>query len=167
MSAPRDAATLEAIAADPIFSRTFWLRIRPTPTGCWLWRGHSRKGDGYGRVMYRGRQVFAHRVAFRLAIGPIPADRQLDHLCRVRNCMNPEHLEGVTHAENIARGLTGIHQRNKTHCPQGHAYTSENTYWIARSQARKVGRHTYMVRRCRRCHLDQQNAARAARRAVA
>lgn len=107
----------------------------PEPnSGCWLWMGFINKG-GYGRL----KRYFAHRVSYELMKGEIPAGLDLDHLCRNRACVNPDHLEPVTRQVNCQRGetghITGAKKRAKTHCPQGHEYTSENT-WIYRG-ARK------------------------------
>ena len=87
--------------------------------------------------------ALAHRVAYELQVGPIPVGLQLDHLCRVRSCVNPAHLEPVTSAENTRRGLRAM----KTHCPQGHPYAGENLL------IRPTGQ-----RRCRTCHLAGKRA---------
>jgi hypothetical protein len=105
----------------------FDKRVIPEPnSGCWLWTG--AENQGYGRVYkWRGRSQMAHRVAYEHAHGPIPAGLHLDHLCRNTYCVNPDHLEPVTCAENIKRGNTGINNRSKDRCPQGHPYDAENT----------------------------------------
>lgn len=91
--------------------------------------------DGYGRFSMKPKPPqLAHRVAHELLIGPIPNGLHVDHLCRVRHCVNPDHLEAVTQRENNLR-IPGLGEnlillaRAKTHCPQGHEYTEENTYW--------------------------------------
>jgi len=96
--------------------------------GCWQWTGATNKG-GYGSLRWEGRFPYAHRVVYELLVGPIPKGMQLDHLCRNRACVRPDHLEPVTCRENVLRG-DGIAANNarKTHCPQGHEYTEENTY---------------------------------------
>lgn len=107
----------------------FWIRVEPEPnTGCWLWSGTLYLG-GYGRFTTETRsQQAAHRWAYEHYRGPIPEGLQLDHLCRVRSCVNPDHLEAVTARVNTLRGK-GRTARNaaKTHCVRGHEFTPENT----------------------------------------
>lgn len=96
--------------------------------GCWEWTG-ARNDDGYGRFFLSGNK-HAHRVAYELAVGPIAPGLVIDHLCRNRCCVNPEHMEPVTRAENNRRGdryAMGSWERSVTHCPSGHEYTPENT----------------------------------------
>lgn len=115
------------------------LKIEPEPnSGCWLWLGEIDRG-GYGRCNIQGRTIGAHRVIYELEKGPIPPRLTLDHLCRVRSCVNPNHLEPVPHQVNCQRGLVGEHLRRRTHCPQGHLYSESNTIM------RKNSRH------CRTC----------------
>lgn len=71
-------------------------------TGCRIWQG-SKVGAGYGVVSTGNRRVYVHRLAYELANGPIPEGLEIDHLCAVKDCVNPEHLEAVTHAENMRR----------------------------------------------------------------
>jgi len=106
----------------------FWALVRKT-NGCWLWQGRVN-ADGYG--IYSGKS--AHRLAFALLGGDIPDGTEIDHLCRTRNCVNPKHMEAVTHLENVRRAdfssrpetVLSLRQRAKTHCPQGHPYAGEN-----------------------------------------
>ena len=93
-----------------------------TTTGCRLWP--RAKSLGYGRIKFDGRLDLAHRVAYRLAVGPVPDGKVLDHLCRNPSCINADHLEPVTMRENILRG-TGPTAMNaaKTHCVRGHDLT--------------------------------------------
>lgn len=79
----------------------FWAKVRKTDT-CWLWFG-DRKDTGYGRYKFGRKNVAAHRFTYELAKGPIPEGLEIDHLCRVRNCVNPDHLEAVTHLVNVRR----------------------------------------------------------------
>lgn len=114
-----------------------WQRIAAaldiTEDGCWLWRGRLNR-IGYGFCYADGRMQMAHRVVYERLVGPIPPELELDHLCRVRACVNPDHVEPVTHSENIRRAVPfsdwGGFQRAKTHCSKGHAFTPENTYLI-------------------------------------
>lgn len=93
---------------------------------CWLWMG-SMYNNGYGKIGKTGYMV--HRIAYELTQGDVPEDMCLDHLCKQRNCVNPEHLEVVTLVENVMRGESQ-HAKNarKTHCINGHEFTPENTY---------------------------------------
>ena len=119
----------------------FETKYEPEPnTGCWLWIS-SVDGGGYGTIATkRGRApAKAHRVAYELYRGPIPTGLTLDHLCRVPRCVNPAHLEAVTHRVNVLRGVSPT-SRNaaKTVCLYGHALTIENTYtWNGRFQMRQ------------------------------
>lgn len=78
-----------------------------TPGGCWLWQGAlNTKGYAVLSVGGRGgRRHYAHRLSYEIHVGPIPAGLQIDHLCRVRRCVNPAHLEPVTNRENVLRGI--------------------------------------------------------------
>jgi hypothetical protein len=85
---------------------------------CWLWLGHIDQ-FGYGKRKRRG----AHRTIYEELVGPVADGFELDHLCRVKSCVNPEHLEQVTHLENIRRRYVGYDT-----CSQGHLYDDGNTY---------------------------------------
>lgn len=134
----------------------FWRYVEKTDT-CWLWRGAIEPGHrGYGRMNIEGRSRVAHRVGYELLVGPIPEGLQLDHLCRVRRCVNPEHLEPVTPRENLLRGKTlAAANAAKTHCPVGHAYTPENTIFDAKRR----------IRSCRECSRRRSREWKARRRA--
>lgn len=109
--------------------RRFWKRVDKSGD-CWLWMGsHYPSGYGVARDILTGKQGYAHRVAFKLLVGDIPKELQIDHLCRVRNCVNPTHMELVTPKVNTLRGnsMSAIHAV-KTHCPAGHLYDEINTY---------------------------------------
>ncbi len=115
--------------------------------GCWIWQLRCMRKGGYGLITVAGGPKLAHRVSYEVFVGPIPSGLQIDHLCRVRLCVNPDHLEPVTARENIMRSPfapAAINAR-KTHCPQGHEYTPENTY-----------RQHHGGRLCRTCQLNRR-----------
>ncbi|SRR6266851_2438823 len=131
----------------PAQAQRFWSRVKKTDT-CWLWFPLAR-GDGYAHFYLTSKlQRVAHRVAYMELVGPIPNGLQLDHLCRVRHCVNPEHLEAVTPKVNVLRSTVGRTQRARTHCPQGHPYLGHNIKW----------RHGF--RSCRICFNLQRNRYR-------
>jgi hypothetical protein len=116
-------------------------------TPCWIWRG-KQKDTGYATMTVptdgpRGRPVRAHRAFYERHVGPVPEGHDLDHLCRVRNCVNPAHLEPVTRRENLRRGtgFIAVHAR-KTHCPRGHEYDAVDNRGqrFCRQCARVLGR---------------------------
>lgn len=116
--------------ADARLLPRFWAKVRPEDRGwssdCWVWQATCDQ-NGYamfGIAASRSRR--AHIVAYEALVAPVPSGLQLDHLCRVRPCVHPLHLEPVTLQENIRRGMQGV---LKTHCVQGHERTPENTYW--------------------------------------
>lgn len=112
---------------NPVFYKRFWSKVRQSPRGCWLWMGSTN--FGYGLIAHRGRLIPAHRIAYQWLFGPLAPNEFLDHLCRVRRCVNPFHLEYVSFRENILRGIgpTAINHR-KTHCVNGHKFDKSNTY---------------------------------------
>jgi len=128
---------------EPVAKR-FWRRVLAVGNvcECWEWAG-CKSPLGYGRFCIRGsvdRDLQAHRVAYEMTIGPIPSGLSLDHLCRNPACVNPWHLEPVTHLENVRRGNSKFNKISaatraaqiakrlaKTHCPRGHEYTVANT----------------------------------------
>lgn len=98
------------------YKEKFLSKIEKTKSGCWLWNGHISKTTGYGRNGPKS----AHRVSFEFFKGKIPDGLQLDHLCRVRHCVNPDHLEPVSAKENVNRGIRPSQLRNKKICDHGH-----------------------------------------------
>lgn len=103
--------------------RRFWAKVRKTST-CWLWTACLNKG--YGRFWPMGYGVYAHRFSLGLVGRQVPQGFEVDHLCGVKNCVRPTHLEIVLKAENIRRADCGRKHREKTHCPKGHPYSGVN-----------------------------------------
>ena len=126
--------------------RERWLSCVDKTPDCWLWTGQLNN-KGYGLFSINGGKRAAHRVGYEMWVGAIPAHLVLDHLCLVKRCVNPAHLEPVTVAENQRRmGAT------KTQCKYGHAYTEENTYRSPRGE-----------RRCRECSRERDRRRVATR----
>lgn len=128
----------------------FTAKMQRTAT-CWLWTG-ATQSSGYGSFGIDGKTHLAHRLAYELFIGPIGDGLAINHLCGVKKCVNPDHLEAVTAAENNAHArATGLApyptlaatNAAKTKCPAGHAYTGNNVYTYPSG-----------ARRCRACKRD-------------
>lgn len=120
-------------------------------TACVLWTGRLTE-NAYGRVsLPGGQQVYAHRLACEQEHGPIPDGLTVDHLCWITACVNVEHMELVTLAENIRRAAARI-----THCPSRHPYDAENTRFYVIRKTGNVGR------KCRACHRIAERARKAA-----
>ena len=130
--------------ARPLLER-FWEKVQKTDT-CWLWTGTIRKDkkrrETYGQIVYieEGAKIvdLAHRVAYRLLVGPIPEGLTIDHTCRNKTCVNPDHLEAVTTQVNTARWKETV-----THCVNGHAFDEANTGY--------GWNKGYLIRYCREC----------------
>lgn len=128
---------------------------------CWLWIGRLNS-YGYAEIKVDGSPYrMAHRVAYEAWVAPIPEGLQLDHLCRVRHCVNPAHLEPVTNRENTMRGenFTAVNAA-KTHCKRGHEFDEANTY---------LWRNSRICKQCRRDYAREFKSRKrdAARKAVA
>lgn len=127
----------------------FWRDVEPTEA-CWEWSG-TQNGRGYGFFAIGTRYVQVHRYAYEKLRGPIPEGLTIDHLCMNKLCVNPDHLEPVTIGENVRRAQRahGIGVA-VSHCPQGHAYTTENTYIEPKGS-----------RSCRTCRVERTREWRA------
>jgi len=126
----------------------FFSKVNKTD-GCWLWNS-TPSTKGYGMYWVDGKYALAHRYSYQKFVGDIKDGYQIDHLCRVRKCVNPEHLQQVTQKENILRG-TGVTSVNhkKTHCMNGHEFSKENTYITKKNS-----------RRCRICLREKSKRFR-------
>ncbi len=103
-----------------------WAKLSVTPEGCWV---NLRSVSGYANIQSKP----AHRWMYQALVGPIPAGKQIDHLCRNTRCCNPDHLEPVTAQDNVLRGAAatpwgGVWKRGMTHCRQGHPYSRHNIH---------------------------------------
>ncbi|MFD5107163.1 HNH endonuclease signature motif containing protein [Streptomyces cinereoruber] len=124
----------------------FWSKVAlPNEQGCMLWLDVPGAG-GYGQMRLNGKARYAHRLSYMFNVGEIPVGLELDHLCRVRRCVAPGHLEAVSRRVNILRGQ-GASAINavRTHCKHGHAFDAANTYVTSRG-----------VRQCRACKRNRQ-----------
>jgi hypothetical protein len=103
-------------APKPLIDRLM-ARVSPEPTtGCWIWTG-THNSNGYGKIRVDRRMSLTHRVAYSIFVGPLLDGMDIDHTCRNRACVNPDHLEQISHRDNTVR-------RNavRTTCPRGHVY---------------------------------------------
>lgn len=143
---------LFTIRWQPVETR-FW-RLVDKGDGCWLWLGHVGPA-GYGTFRFDGDTDLSHRIAYRLLVGEIPGGHHLDHLCRIRRCVNPRHLEPVLPAENNRRSESpSALNARKTHCVHGHEFSLDNT---ARVRGMRV---------CRTCRAERLQRYRAERRSA-
>ena len=117
------------------------LKRTDKTSDCWLWTGGAN-GHGYGHIKISGKMVYVHRISYEHFVGKIPEGLVIDHLCRVPRCVNPEHLEAVTSAENTRRGQapTVIASKRGT-CPKGHKYSYRNN--IGTQRCRICDRETW------------------------
>lgn len=140
----------ESIGASDAKKRFMSCVQKCANTGCWIWVGGVGPGK-YGAFQHNKKRTTAHRFSHILFKGPVTHGLVVDHLCRNTRCVNPDHLEEVTHAENVRRGNGGLHQRSKTHCPRGHEYDAENT------GRQKSGRYCRKCDRAKHRRYEDQN----------
>lgn len=135
--------------ARPTRKSPWQFKVNPK-TNCWEWLRSIR--DGYGQIGYRGDRG-AHRLYYTVLCSKIPPELTIDHLCRVRHCINPSHLEPVSMRTNVLRGnnAAAVHAR-KTHCIRGHSFSGDNLYvWNQGSRKARV---------CRTCGRNQKQKQR-------
>lgn len=126
--------------------------LRIPESGCWIWTG-TVDGSGYGGIKIRGKLTKAHRLSYEHYVGKIQPELEIDHLCRVRCCVNPEHLDQVTRSENLKRSpiLNRTHRKDiDESCVNGHSWTPENTYINDKGH-----------RFCRKCRAECEKQRRA------
>lgn len=135
----------------------FWAKVdKSDPAGCWPWTAYVMT-NGYGQFKLDGKMQLVHRVAYELAVGPIPQGLEIDHVkargCTRTDCCNPAHLEAVTgYVNNMRSNSRSAMQSRQTHCQNGHEFTPENTK-----------RETDGSRKCRTCRLKYRRERYAMR----
>ena len=118
----------------------FWSRV-DFSGDCWNWIGYKLRPNGYGRVSVNGTRILVHRLAYQRTGKAIPRGLQIDHLCRNKACVNPGHMEPVSNKENHRRAVPFHPMTLRTHCPNGHEYSAENTrMYLGRRHCRECGR---------------------------
>jgi hypothetical protein len=133
------------------------LQPNPLLTGpCHVYRW-SKTSAGYGQIFVRRKNLSVHRYVWMQEVGPIPDGLVLDHMCRNRACCNVDHLRVVTQKVNTVENVIRPEFVRPTHCPSGHEYTEENSYWYSKKKNRS-GRY----RLCRECSRIR-TAARCAK----
>lgn len=139
------------------FHQKYRQEDRGYDSPCWIWQA-GKDRDGYGRFVMNGKTMAAHRASWELHVGELPPypEKEIDHLCKQRDCVNPGHLRAVTHDENC-EGASSFAQVNKakTHCAKGHRLSEDNIY------TRKRG-----WRACKTCQIEWSRSYRASRRAA-
>ena len=146
-----------------IATKRFWSKVKKSDH-CWIWIA-GRGSGGYGRFYTNGQTVPAHRWAYESLRGTVPNGLILDHLCRNRQCVNPEHMEPVTNKQNVLRGA-GItaQEAERTHCPAGHVYDLLNTHFYQGRRYCKRCRNEWNRQYSQRPEVKSRAAARSKRR---
>lgn len=131
----------------------FDTKVVPLTDGCWMWTASLTVHGGYGQFNDGSTMVRAHRWSYEQHVGPIPDGLDLDHLCRNRWCVNPDHLEPVSRGENLLRGYAARGVADS--CAQGHPFDESNTFTRANG-----------ARGCRTCRNNASRASKARARAA-
>lgn len=121
----------------------FRSRYVVTDSGCWRWQWQINS-FGYAIIGYKGKQICAHVLSYLLHKGEIPEGFDVDHLCSNKACVNPDHLEAVTHQVNVARGSL---KKRQSHCHRGHLLEGDN-----------LGSSKNNLRYCKQCNRDKATA---------
>lgn len=158
------------LEAKKFLKRRLFSRTKKTKS-CWIWQGTTTRG--YGMVSWKYYRGSTHRLSLLLVGRSVPRGLTVDHLCRVRNCLNPSHLEVVTTKENILRGESWAAKNSqKTHCKNGHEFTPKNTRWMPKGRQcwiccrarslkwkRKVGYHSTLWKQGKRFYANNPGVA--------
>lgn len=115
-------------------------------TGCWEWIGSLTAPNGYAQIGINGDKIVVHNLVYELLIGKMDDGLEPDHICLIKRCVNPEHIEPVTHSENVKRAQSLLPK--KTHCPSGHEYVGDNLYVNPNTE----------FKHCRKCQSERNDA---------
>lgn len=136
----------------------FMSKIKKTDT-CWYWTAAKTKA-GYGMYSIKHKLIYAHRYSYQMFVGELVANMELDHLCKNRDCVNPEHLEQVTHKENVKRGEALPHlmakiesRRNQQYCVRGHSLLDKSNIYNPPKRPK--------IRYCRKCIKERSLSSQA------
>lgn len=141
---PTVIRTRETKCWDQVIARIEEKIERVPESGCWIWMGATTGDEGYSRLYLGPTHFRVHKLLYELTYGLVPEGLVLDHLCRVRLCVNPSHLEAVTDRVNILRGMApGVLRMNAETCASGHRWDDDNTRWYGRQRV------------CRSCERDR------------
>jgi len=159
---PTNPSSFKKISFEEAANR-FWNYVdKRDKSSCWVWKGLKNKRQGYPecfilKLTTRYKTIKAHRISWRLSGGKIPYRHVIDHICRNRACVNPNHLRAVTIGTNVLENSEGFAAKNKakTHCLRGHPLSGDNL---------KVSRHGY--RNCYTCALTRERDRRQRLREV-
>lgn len=157
---PRTPLNIHRVVTPEMYKRRLFSRFT-VGDGCWEWTAGVHHKEGYGQMQnYVTKKTgLAHRIMYELFVGPIPAGLQIDHLCRNRRCVRPDHMEVVTNEVNSLRGA-GVAALNAriTHCHRGHPFSGDNLYLAKRGDRLK--------RVCRACQNERSRKKRSRPAAV-
>lgn len=148
---------------EPTTEERFLKKIEKDPaSGCWFWGG-TLNHKGYSVMKVDGKLIFMHRWAYEHYVGPIPGGLTIDHKCRVRHCVNPEHMEPVTNAENKRRGTEWFWKNaattRPTHCPNGHPYVDGNVIYSGKDKQYRSCRICVNINQMKRYYAKRYNAS--------